>query len=895
MKVQTKLTSLMGVIVVVFFVGLLLVFHFERHRASALFQSEQQLEEQFFDRLINLKGLSLETFANDYTYWDEMVRFVATGNKRWAADIIDTALPTYQANAAWVFRTDFSPVYAVNNVKEPGLRETPLSQAALKTLFGKVPSPHFFLATPAGLIEIRGASIHPSHDNQRKTPARGYFLVGRVWSDAYVRELSELTSLTLRVLSTATPPARATDAGLNGVIEFSRSLPGWNEMPVRQLLIDGESGMLREFQHSSNQQFGLLLSFSLAVLIALSVFLSRWVSRPLRLISRSLDAQDGAAAHALRVDTSEFGHLARLVAQFVEQKNALVLEVMERERVEHALRESEERYALAALGANEGLWDWNLETDEVYFSPRWKAMLGYEDDEIGNRPNAWFDLVHPDDLDRLTTALAEHRAGITALFENEHRVRHKDGSYRWVLSRGMVVRTPSGAPHRMAGSQSDLTDRTMHDALTGLPNRALLIDRLRRALLRTERHPDSAFGVMLVNLDRFKLVNDSLGHGIGDQLLIAVASRLETMLRPGDTVARLGGDEFVVLLEELTGVDGAVLVANRIQRRLAEPFMLNGQEAFTTATLGIALSGTGYARAEDLLRDADIALHRAKALGNARYEVFDATMRVRAVTRLGLETDLRRAVERHEFRLHYQPIVSLRSGFIVGFEALMRWAHPDRGLVPPAEFIPVAEETGMIGPIGEWGLREACRRMRTWQERFQVHPPLTISVNLSGKQFAQADLSERIEALLCEVGLAPGSLKIEITESVLMQNPETVSATLARLKALETRISVDDFGTGYSSLSYLHRFPIDTLKIDRSFVNAIQPNGDGSEIVRTIITLAHSLGMDVIAEGVETGDQLARLALLGCEYGQGYYFSKPVCDDEATALLDAAPRWSQAA
>jgi len=895
MKVQTKLTALMGVIVVVFFVGLLFLLHFERHRAAALFRSEQQLEEQFFDRLISLKGSSLETLVNDYTYWDEMVRFVATGDKQWAADIIDTALPTYQANAAWVYRTDFSLVYAVENVKDPVLRETPLSQATLQTLFGETPSPHFFLATPAGLVEIRGASIHPSHDNQRKTPARGYFLVGRVWSDAYVGELSELTSLTLQVLSTAATPSRATGAGQDGAIEFSRVLPGWDGTPVRRLMIRGESAIAREFHHSSNQQFGLLLSFSFAVLIGLSVFLARWVTRPLKLISRSLDAQDGSAATALRADTSEFGHLARLVAQFVEQKAALVLEVMERERVEHALRESEERYALAARGANEGLWDWNLETDEIYFSPRWKAMLGYEDGEIGNRPSAWFDLVHPDDLDRLTAALAEHRDGAIPLFENEHRLRHKDGSYRWVLSRGMVVRTPSGAPQRMAGSQTDLTERTMHDALTGLPNRALFIDRLRRALLRIERHPDSAFGVALVDLDRFKLVNDSLGHGIGDQLLIAVASRLETLLRPGDTVARLGGDEFVLLLEELSGIDNAVLVANRIQRQLAEPFMLNGQEAFTTASLGIALSGTGYARAEDLLRDADIALHRAKALGTARHEVFDATMRVRAVTRQGLETDLRRALDRHEFRLHYQPIVSLRSGSIVGFEALMRWAHPDRGLVSPAEFIPVAEETGLIIAIGEWGLHEACRRMQTWQERFRVDPPLTISVNLSGKQFAQTDLSERVEALLCRVGLAPGSLKIEITESVLMENPDGVAATLARLKALETRISVDDFGTGYSSLSYLHRFPIDTLKIDRSFVTLMQPNGDGSEIVGTIITLAHSLGMDVIAEGVETHEQFARLALLGCEYGQGYHFSKPVSDDEATALLDAAPRWSQAA
>jgi diguanylate cyclase (GGDEF)-like protein/PAS domain S-box-containing protein len=895
MKVQTKLTVLLGVIIVVCFAGLWFVFHAERHRAAMLFQGEQQLQEQFFDRLIALKGSSIEVFANDYTYWDEMVRFVSTGDRRWAHDIIDTALPTYQAVAAWVCRTDFSLVYSVNTLKDRRLGNVPLPRDTLRTVFAGTPFPHFFLETQAGLVEIRGAAIHPTYDNQRKTPARGYFLVARLWDDVYARDLSELTSLTLRVLSTAETPSRPANTGLNGVIEFSRDLPGWNGAPVRRVVAGRESAIAREFQRASNRQFVVLLGFSVAILAGLSVFLTRWVSRPLGLISRSLDAQDGAVAKALHGDTSEFGHLARLVAQFVEQKATLVLAVMERERVEHALRESEERYALAAQGANEGLWDWNLETDKVYFSPRWQSMLGYEDGEIGNRPADWFGLVHPDDLDRLITELAAHRSGVAPLFENEHRVRHKDGAYRWVLSRGIAVRHASGTPHRMAGSQTDITDRTMHDALTGLPNRTLFVDRLEHAALRTQRHPDALFAVILLDIDRFKLVNDSLGHAIGDQLLGVVARRLEASLRPGDTVARLGGDEFAILLEEITAVGDAVQVAQRTQEVLAEPYTLDGHEVFTTASMGIALSGSESARPEDFLRDADTALHRAKALGKARHEVFDATMHTRAVTRLRIETDLRRAIERREFRLHYQPIVALPSGRLAGFESLMRWAHPDRGLVPPMEFIPVAEDTGLIAQIGEWGFGEACRQMRTWHERFSTQPPLMISVNLSGKQFAQPDLADRLERILHETGLSPESLKIEITESVLMDNPESAALTLARFRAMNVQISLDDFGTGYSSLGYLHRFPIDTLKVDRSFVNAMGREGEGSELVRTIITLAHSMGMTVVAEGAETKEQVAQLTALGCEYAQGYFFAKPMSAEDAAALIDAAPDWPKAA
>lgn len=434
-------------------------------------------------------------------------------------------------------------------------------------------------------------------------------------------------------------------------------------------------------------------------------------------------------------------------------------------------------------------------------------------------------------------------------------------------------------------AEEQLLHNAFHDPLTGLPNRALFMDRLGCAVEHAKRQENYLFAVLFIDLDRFKVINDSLGHTFGDQLLIGMASRLEACLRPTDTVARLGGDEFTILLEDVKDVSDAVRVAERIQAELRLPFDLGGQEVFTAASIGIALSTRDYDKPEALLRDADIAMYRAKALGKARYEVFNLGMHTRAMALLQLETDLRLAIERGEFQIHYQPIVSLKTGTITGFEALLRWQHPVRGFISPAEFIPVAEETGLIIPIGNWVLREACYQICAWQARFPANPPLTVSVNISGKQFSQPDLIEQIRQILQETNLAPQSLRLEITESVLMENTESAVSMLLQLKAMNIQLYMDDFGTGYSSLSYLHRFPIDTLKIDRSFISTTNLDGRNSGIVQTIIMLAHNLGMDVIAEGIETQLQLAFLKTLGCEYGQGYFFSKPVVAEVAEVLI----------
>jgi diguanylate cyclase (GGDEF)-like protein/PAS domain S-box-containing protein len=580
--------------------------------------------------------------------------------------------------------------------------------------------------------------------------------------------------------------------------------------------------------------------------------------------------------------------LARVRTQLAHQRTAT------------ALAESEERYALAMQGASDGLWDWNLTTSEIYVSSRWKTTLGIAEHEVINKPDAWFSLVHPEDRARLQADIAAHCQGQTAHFENEHRLLHTDGTYRWMLSRGVAVRDAAGQAYRMAGSLTDITERKVTDGLTGLPNRLLFLDRLRQAMTHAQRRQNYLFAVLFFDIVRFKIINDSLGPALGDQLLIAIAQRLEHGLRRGDTVTRLGtshtvarltSDKFVILLDDLTDIADATRIAERLQRELAAPFVIATHEMYLSSRLGLALSTTEYEQPEDVLRDAELALHRLKARGTVGYEVFDSGMHARAQARLRVETELRRAVENQGFCVYYQPIVNLSTGRIGGFEALIRWLHPERGLVLPGEFIPVAEETGLILPVGAWVLQEACRQMRLWQEQFPANPPLFISVNLSGKQFAQPDLIDQVAGVLQETGLVAHSVKLEITESVLLDSPDTIIPLCEQLRALGVRLSLDDFGTGYSSLSYLHRFPLETLKIDRAFVSNIDTENDGHAIVRTIITLAHQLGMDVVAEGIESVQQLLCLKKLGCEYGQGYFVSKPLDASMAKALLAAEPRW----
>jgi diguanylate cyclase (GGDEF)-like protein/PAS domain S-box-containing protein len=566
-----------------------------------------------------------------------------------------------------------------------------------------------------------------------------------------------------------------------------------------------------------------------------------------------------------------------------------------RQAAEKALCESEERYALAARGSNDGMWDWDLASGCVYYSARWKAMLGYPDAGIGEGIDEWFSRVQPDDLEKLREVLRTDRPGTPGgAFECEHRMRHRDGTYRWVRCRGAAVQDSGGQIVRMAGSMSDVTEARISDPLTGLANRVLFMDRLEREFNAYRADPAAQFAVMFLDIDRFKLINDSLGHSAGDHLLVAMAERLVRGLRTSDSrkppasrdlPARLGGDEFAVLLCGLPDQAEALRVAQRVLMELREPFALGGRGIFCTVSIGIAPCGPAYLCVADMVRDADTAMYTAKGKGRSRCEVFDQTMRTRVVERLQMENDLRHALENHELTVHYQPKVRLADRRICGFEALARWHHAQRGWIPPDEFIPVAEETGLIHELDMWILRQACTQMKLWHTRYPCDPPLAISVNVSPSQFAQPRLVEQIADVLKETGIEPTSVRLEITESVLMDDHAAAREILGRLKLLGIGLKIDDFGTGYSSLAYLAQLPFDTMKIDRSFTLQLQGGDCNSAIVKSILEMAHTLGMEVVAEGVEQNHQITSLMSLGCEFGQGYFFSRPVSPEDAERLV----------
>jgi diguanylate cyclase (GGDEF)-like protein/PAS domain S-box-containing protein len=618
---------------------------------------------------------------------------------------------------------------------------------------------------------------------------------------------------------------------------------------------------------------------------------------------RSLELEDANRELSCEVDEKHKA-IEKRTSELERANIHMQKEMREKEEARNALREIEDRYALVASASNDGIWDWDLVTNKMTFSPRWKAMIGYEEDEIGHRPDEWFERIHVEDLPKVREAIASHLRGDTEHMECEYRLRNQSGLFQWMHARGLAVRDKDGRAVRMAGSQADTTVRketeeqlmynAFHDGLTGLPNRMVFMEHLQKSVMRRKRNRNYHFAVLFLDLDKFKNINDSFGHMIGDELLESVAARLLPLFRRNDTFARLGGDEFALLLDDIKDVEYASQIADHIHKELSSPFFLKGVEVFVSTSIGIALGDFEYDLPEDMMRDADIAMHRAKLSGRACYMLFDKNMHTNLLSRLQLETDLHLAIEKREFFMAYQPIFSLATGRVVGFEGLLRWAHPKRGVLLPGEFISVAEETGLINVIGGWALKEGCRQMRAWQDRFPSDPPLSMSINVSGKQFLNQKFIRLVRDVLKETSLDTDSLILEMTESHLLADSEIISSRLKDLRALNVKIHIDDFGTGYSSLAYLQQFLISALKIDRSFVQKISrnktspsgPAGESSGIIQAILALAHNLNLDVIAEGVETEEHVSVLRELSCPYVQGFYFAPALTREEAECLLE---------
>ncbi len=583
--------------------------------------------------------------------------------------------------------------------------------------------------------------------------------------------------------------------------------------------------------------------------------------------------------------TEPFGYL---IKPFEERELHGHIEIaLYKHRMEKQLRESEERYFLATQGANDGLWDWNVQCKEIYFSPRWKSMLGYDDRQISNSPMEWFNRIHPADREQVEKKIAQHLMGTSSHFESEYRILDANGAYRWVLCRGLARRDDGGKAYRIAGSQTDITDRKVYNPLTGLPNRVLFVDRLEHALKHVKPQV-KIFGVAVIEITGVKTIASSLGYVFADRLLCQIARKIQGCLSANDTVAHFGDDDFVLLLEEVNDGKQAAIAAARLQRELEQAFQIDEQTVYITAHLGITLRTPEYTFPDELIRDAYTAMHRAKDSGKGRFEIFDRKMRSSAVARLKLEADLRGALEQKEFRIHYQPIINLKTGRLAGLEALVRWQR-QKGILYPKDFLTVAESTDLLLPLERWVLTEACTQMAKWDQAYRNS--LTLNVNLCPRHYADPNLIRELREVLSVSGLEPKRLRLEITESALMDNTEIVSQTLSQIQDMNIQLHMDDFGTGYSSLSYLNRFPIDTLKVDRSFVGNLGLSEETWKIVQAIVSLGKNLDMELIAEGIENITQLRMLQTLKCEYGQGYYFAKPMEPNAIENLIAGHLPW----
>ncbi len=858
-------------------------------------QLEAQAAHEDVARVLHAFGASLgamRTTVVDYAQWNDTYAFAGGEHETYLDENLGLYFfNTFGADALALFNeegallhgeraTDTQEVAALSGDTVALLKEMLFESAAREVQVGlvRLPEGHALVAASPilnneGTVPSRGAFVMVRYLNEARAAALGEAaLVSVAFTpfDASIQTDGLEQTLFTADKNTRERPVYSRTAG-DTIVGFT-ALSDLSGEPALVLQVESPRVLYEQGLLSVRLLIVTMIVVSLTFSVLALGLVERLMLSRLAFLSRKVSfiAQSGNIAE--RITLIGRDELARLASDI----NGLLASL---EETFGALRDSEERYALAARGANDGMWDWDTASRKLTLSGRCAEMLGLEEGEVSLE--FWAGLAHSDDRERVHTQLIAHLKGETKQFETELRMAHRDGRYRWMLVRGVAVRSEDGRAVRMAGSLTDITQRGVFDALTGLPNRLLLTERLEHALCKSGETPAYTCAVLFMDLNRFKVINDSLGHKIGDLLLIEIAKRLQECVRSRDLVARIGGDEFVLLLEDISNVEPLLA---RIEAELGRAFELDGHTVYTGASIGVVASLEGYEDAEVVLENTDIAMYRAKELGQPHLH-FDETIYEQATANQRTETELRAALQRGEFRLVYQPILSLETGALMSLEALIRWEHPVKGFVSPAEFIPVAEESGLIVNIGAWVLREACRELAAARLPSEV----SVSVNLSSKQLVQPTLVEEVRTVLSKTGLSARQLKLEVTESAIIENHDLATAHLARLQALGVQTVMDDFGTGYSSLSYLHSLPIQLLKIDRSFVNQMQEDETNVEIIRAILSLAQSLNLEVVAEGIETEAQRAALQNLRCAYGQGYLFAKPLPLEEVLATDPLGP------
>ena len=860
---------------------------------------EAQAAHKDVARVLHALDASLESMDMvliDWAQWDDTYEFALDHNEIYVEDNLGAYfLETFSADALAIFSVGGELLYGEREDEESGevialsgesaafLQDVLLDKAVREKQVGltRLPGGHALVA--AG----------PILDNEGEGPSRGAMIMVRYLNEARAAAFEEaaLVSVAFTPFEASTltegleaAPFRVHDhehaiysQSSGDTIRGFTVLTGLAGQPTLVLSVESPRVFYRQSLLSVRFLIVTVIVVSLTFSVLALGLVERLMLSRLAFLSRRVShiAKSGNVAERIHLIGKD--ELARLAGDI----NGMLASL---EETFKALRASEERYALATEGVNDGMWDLSMNTRTLILSQRCAAMLGLEREEVSF--DFWVDLAHPDDVERVHAHLVTHFKGESAHFEAELRMRHQAGHYRWMLARGVAERGEDGRAVRMAGSLTDITQRGVFDALTGLPNRLLLTERLEHALSKSHHKSHGEEGrsaVLFMDLNRFKVINDSLGHRIGDLLLVEIAKRLQACVRSGDLVARLGGDEFVLLLEDVSspGVDATL---GRIEAELSRAFELDSHTVYTGASIGVVATLQDYKDAEDVLEDADIAMYRAKELGQPHL-YFDREIYEQATARQRTETELREALRRGEFALVYQPILALKTNELVSVEALVRWQHPTRGSVSPAEFIPVAEESGLIVPLGGWVLREACRELAA----AQLPESVNVSVNLSSRQLVQPSIVDEVSAVLSETGLLAQRLKLEVTESAIIENQDLARAHLTALQRLGVQIVMDDFGTGYSSLSHIHSLPIQLLKIDRSFVSQMGEDETNLEIIRAILSLAQSLDLEVVAEGVETEAQRAALQDLQCTYAQGYLFAKPLPLKEVLNLYPAHP------